>query len=120
MSYTYAQREQSMIDKIAYILNDNEKKRKQFDKFMDRIFAYTSDYGFDVKETEWFDENRDSYFIYELKGCRASLRLVVDYNVGWEEPIKIVRKSPKWKKGYYEDNLSGLSGEDVFKLLKEQ
>lgn len=109
ISMTYGQKEEKVIKEIAEILKKNEKKNAQFESFMNRCFALTSDYGFDLDKETWHSRE-ETYTIYEMKGTRAGLRIVVNSNG------EVVRKGRFLAKGETE-SFGNLNGEDVWKVI---
>lgn len=109
ISMTYGQKEEKVLKEISNILKNNKKKNKQFESFMNRCFAFTGDYGFDVDKETWCSRE-SKYTIYEMKGTKAGLRIVVN------KRNEVIRKGRYWGKGEVE-SFCGLNGEQVWKLM---
>lgn len=110
-----------LVNQLVELFKMDSKKYEQFNKMMERTEMLTSDYGFDIEKTKWNKVNEYGmtermYNIYELKGTRSSMRIVVDLGVGDEEPT-IVRKPRGLVKNEYWTHDYHANGCQVWEMM---
>lgn len=106
---SFNKKESLAVNELIDILRINDKEREQFNKFMDRCYILTSDFGYTMDRQIWKSRDHE-YIIYELSGTRAALRIVVD------ECGNVIRK-PRYIVMIENDVFSNLDGYDVIKAI---
>lgn len=110
-----------LINQLVELFKMEPKKYEQFNKMMKRTELLTSECGFTIEKTRWNNggvvgRTMKDYLIYELKGTRSAMRIVVDMNVGDDETFKIIRKTRGLVKENWSQYYNAL-GYEIWELM---